>query len=321
MLSHQAVAQLSNSKVLSETRRLAACEQAATADLVVMLAELDARKLYFEAGFNSLFSFCTDELHLSEDAAYTRIEVARISRVFPMVLELVSEGSLSVTNARLLIPVLTHENQHDVLEAARNQRKRAVELLIARLRPQPDVPAVIRKLPCAALPLASAATAPAPEARLPAPPATRPVIAPLAPERFKIQFTADGETHELMRKAQALARHRIPSGDIAQIVKLALRVFVADLERTKAGIVLNPRRSKPARRGSRYIPRDVKRAVWIRDAAQCAFEGPQGRCPERNFLEFHHLRPFAEGGSTCFDNLELRCRAHNVYEAELMVAD
>lgn len=45
------------------------------------------------------------------------------------------------------------------------------------------------------------------------------------------------------------------------------------------------------------------------------FEGPKGRCAERDFLEFHHVRPFAEGGASTVDNIELRCRAHNAYEA------
>ena len=32
-------------------------------------------------------------------------------------------------------------------------------------------------------------------------------------------------------------------------------------------------------------------------------------------LEYHHRIPFAEGGQATADNIELRCRAHNGYEA------
>ena len=60
----------------------------------------------------------------------------------------------------------------------------------------------------------------------------------------------------------------------------------------------------------------MKRAVWARDHGRCAFVGSQGRCTERGFLEYHHLVPFADGGLATVDNLELRCRAHNAYEAE-----
>ena len=34
-------------------------------------------------------------------------------------------------------------------------------------------------------------------------------------------------------------------------------------------------------------------------------------------LTLDHVVPFADGGETSVSNLELRCRAHNQYEAEL----
>ena len=49
--------------------------------------ELDARRLYLGEGYSSLFTYCTQALHLAEGAAYNRIETARAARRFPMVLE------------------------------------------------------------------------------------------------------------------------------------------------------------------------------------------------------------------------------------------
>lgn len=69
--------------------------------------------------------------------------------------------------------------------------------------------------------------------------------------------------------------------------------------------------------GSRHVPASVKRKVWTRDGGQCAFVGTNGRCVERGFLEYHHVVPYAAGGQTTVENLELRCRAHNAYESEL----
>jgi 5-methylcytosine-specific restriction endonuclease McrA len=63
------------------------------------------------------------------------------------------------------------------------------------------------------------------------------------------------------------------------------------------------------------VPAAVKRAVWSRDEGRCAFVGAHGRCSETGFLEYHHVVPFAGGGATDPTNLELRCRAHNAYEA------
>ena len=65
------------------------------------------------------------------------------------------------------------------------------------------------------------------------------------------------------------------------------------------------------------FPPAVRRVVWRRDGGRCAFVGARGRCHERGFLEFHHVVPFAAGGAAAPGNIELRCRAHNLHEAEL----
>lgn len=77
-----------------------------------------------------------------------------------------------------------------------------------------------------------------------------------------------------------------------------------------------PRRARAPTASSRHIPAAVRRAVWQRDGGRCAFHGTRGRCSETGWLEFHHVRPFAAGGESSVDNIELRCRAHNVYEAD-----
>ena len=61
----------------------------------------------------------------------------------------------------------------------------------------------------------------------------------------------------------------------------------------------------------------LDRLVWDRDEGRCAFVGITGRrCEERKFLEFHHVKPWAASGPPTVENLALRCRAHNRYEAE-----
>ncbi|HEU0108488.1 MAG TPA: HNH endonuclease, partial [Vicinamibacteria bacterium] len=70
---------------------------------------------------------------------------------------------------------------------------------------------------------------------------------------------------------------------------------------------------------SRHTPSHIKRSAWRSDGGQCAFVSKDGRrCTERAFLEFHHVRPYALGGPTTTENISLRCRRHNQYEAELV---
>jgi len=61
------------------------------------------------------------------------------------------------------------------------------------------------------------------------------VVKPIAPERYRIQFTVSAETHAKLRRAQDLLRHRVPSGDPAGIFDVALSVLVEQIERTKLG--------------------------------------------------------------------------------------
>lgn len=331
---------LSDEQLLANVKSLAGAERRATADLIAALAEVDRRKLHLGEGFPSLFNYCTQVLHLSEHAAYGRIEAVRAVHRFPVVFDHLADGAVTLTTICLLAPLMTDENHEALLAAARQKSRREVEHLVAMTRPQPDVPAVVRKLPPPRSPeavqtpteraclAASARSSLEPERKVePRPTAaemtpprstTLPsVVTPLAPERYKIQFTASREAYEKLRRVQALLRHVIPNGDPAAVFERALDVLLADLERRKLGTTNRPRRVPEVTPRSRHIPAAVRREVWQRDGARCAFVGTAGRCAERGFLELHHVVPFANGGEATTANIELRCRAHNAHEAEM----
>ena len=322
----QSFARLSDDELLATVKRLATTECRATVALVRSLMELDERRLYLGEGYSSLFTYCTRALHLAEGAAYSRIEAARAARRFPAILEALEEGSVTLTTIRLLAPHLTTANQRDVLALARHKGKREIEELVASLRPLPAVPSTIRKLPEPRQVLldanlvvpTSTAAAPSPPVVMPAiRMAPRPTETPLAPERYKLQFTISLETHAKLRRVQALGRHVIPSGDPAAIFDRALTLLLQDLERRRCAAVTSPRAAREPVGGSRHVPASVKREVWRGDECGCAIAGREGRCTERSFLEYHHVQPYAAGGVATTANIELRCRAHNAYEASL----
>jgi hypothetical protein len=344
MTSSSFLIAMPDAELLARVSELASDERLATAQLVAALAELDARRLYLGQGCSSLFTYCTQVLHLSEHAAYGRIEAARAAQRFPTILDRLDDGSLTLTAVCLLAQHLTPDNCVAVLDAARHRTKREVEVLVAGLRPQSPVPSTIRKLPAPrplSLPPESGArpveaadggvgapvsmpcvpvVAPAAPAELSAPTVTlRPaVIAPLTPEHYKLQITISRETLEKLRRAQDLLRHVLPGGDPAVIFDKAITALLSELERTKLAITERPRERRMLTLGSRHVPAAVRRAVWVRDGGRCAFVSENGRrCTERGFIEFHHTAPYAAGGEATNDSIELRCRAHNLYEGEL----
>src|SRR6266436_2118052 len=154
-------AALSDRDLLARLEALAVKEREASVDLVAHLAELDSRPaLYAAQGYGSLFSYCTQALRLSEDAACSRIEAARACRRFPLILELLASGSLTLTSVRLLGKHLTEENHQSVLAKARDKSRREIDVLIAELAPRPDIPSTVRKLPTA-IPVPSVGPGPA----------------------------------------------------------------------------------------------------------------------------------------------------------------
>src|SRR5437867_1123935 len=138
---------LSDHDLLARVGVLAGKEREASVELVAHLAALDTRPaLYAAAGHGSLFTYCTDVLRLSEDATCNRIQAARACRDFPVILDLLASGAMSLTSVRMLRPHLTPENHEAVLARASGRSRREIEALIAEVAPRPDVPSSVRKL-------------------------------------------------------------------------------------------------------------------------------------------------------------------------------
>jgi hypothetical protein len=336
---------LSDDELVERVKDLAACERRASVALIRSLLEFDRRRLYLREGCSSLFAYCTQVLHLSEGSAYNRIETARVALRYSKVLDALERGDLTLTAVRLLVPHLTPENHDEVLVAARHRSKLEIQQLLASLNPRPAAPTVIRRAPqpstdvsAPALPVsqeeaathlpksAADASTPSPNGEdvtaTPAPRLRPTVVTPLAPELYKLQVTLTRETHEKLRRAQALARHALPEGEVGSILDRALTLLIDDLERRRFARVASPRRSQGENTASgRHIPAAVRRAVSQRDQGRCAFVGRTGRCRETGFLEFHHVAPYAAEGEATVENIELRCRPHNQYEARLFFGD
>jgi hypothetical protein len=321
------------------------------AEVVAHIAEVDARRLYARQACTSMFSYCTRVLHLSEAEAYLRIVAARASRKHPVVVTLLAEGRLHLTAIGLLAPHLTVQNRDVVLARASHRSKREIEELVAELSPRPDAPAVMRRLPQrredtaprfassqrmdvedstlrqSALGPSEAQLRPdkvaaplAPPGLSPAPTCPRPTIEPLAPTRYKVQFTASAALHEKLERLRALMQRQVPDGDLAAIIEQAVTEKLERIEARRFGAVKTPRKrlaETDTSASSRHVPAAVKREVAKRDGMRCRYVDEQGRrCSERHRLEFHHRHPFGLGGDHRPSAICLMCKTHNQLLAE-----
>ena len=122
--------------------------------------------------------------------------------------------------------------------------------------------------------------------------------------------------YEKIAYAQALLGHSVPTTELPASIERAYDALIAQLEKQKFAKTSRPGTLRSSV-DPRHLPAHVKRAVVERDGGQCTFVGEGGhRCGAVARVEFDHIDPVAIGGEATVDNIRLRCRAHNVYEAE-----
>jgi hypothetical protein len=298
---------MSDDVLLARVVEMAGRSRRVEAELVWHLAEVDRRRLYLREACPSMHVYATARLHLSDAEAYLRITAARLVRRFPLVLSMLADGKVHLSAIAKLAPHLTEDNAKGLLGRAAHRSKREIELLVAEIAPRPDVPSRMRRLPstpAARAPVGAAASRPdgvsncavayavvPSDAATPTATPTAPVIAscgaptmvtekpaptvaaaavvaPLAPSRYRVQFTAGAELHDKIERARGLLRHQVPDGDLAVIFDRAMTLLVEDLERDRFAATRAPRKAvheADPTPSSRRIPDPIKRAVWVRD--------------------------------------------------------
>lgn len=320
---------VSDADLLRRLATLVRQDRTITAALLAHMAEVDARRLYAPAGYASMHAYCVGELRLSEDAAGKRIQAARVGQKFPQVFEMLADGRLHLTGLNLLAPKLNAETAGELLAAATHKTKSEIEQLLAQRYPQTEAlplvcviagstlvpaqhaPAHVHAIPGQHAGHAVGARTERAPAHVTAAPAR---VTPTAPERYTIQVTVSRETQEKLQQLRELLSHS--GGELADALDYALRAGVEKAEKRRFGATDTPRRPR-ASADARTIPADVRRAVYARDRGRCTFVAGDGhRCESRSHLQFDHIQPVARGGGSNADNLRLRCRTHNQYEAE-----
>jgi hypothetical protein len=116
-------------------------------EFLLHLDEYDRRRAYLEAGYGSLWIYCTEALHLREGPTGRRIHAMRVLRRFPSLESALRDGTLCLTTIGLLGQVLTPENLDDLVARAAFKSKAEVDRLVASLQPRPAPKDGVRKLP------------------------------------------------------------------------------------------------------------------------------------------------------------------------------
>jgi 5-methylcytosine-specific restriction endonuclease McrA len=330
MNSSYSLSHLSDATLRDCLAKAVAAERTSTSVLLAHIAEFDARRLYAPEGFTSMREYCIQHLHLSEGAASKRIYAAHAARRFPLIFEALADGRLHlsaiVTLGSHLREETSRKEAEELLVASFHKSRQEIELLLAHRYPQAHTSPSLLPVcqgPGPVSPGLAPFCAPSPSEGVHAPghapPHTPPPrVTPVGPQCYDMRLTLDQQTFDDLQRLYELLSPTVRTGDVAEVLRRSFRALIRQVEARKYGLTDRPRKSKRKRSSkSRHIPAEVRRAVVDRDGHQCTFRSDSGRrCSARHGLESDHIEPVARGGTSTVDNLRLRCRAHNQYEAE-----
>jgi hypothetical protein len=327
--------------------RLAAQISVATAQLLVLVAEFDARAGWVGVGVKSCAHWLSWRCHVGVHAAREQVGVARALAELPLTRTEFVAGRLSYAKVRALTRVAEPDSEADLVELALNataaQTERAVRgwrraevaasdaaaeverrylshyfdddgMLVVRARLGAEEGALF----LAGLEKAqqrSAKDASAVEDSLPAPLAS--AVDGLA-AMSKAVLNGDGDAArepdtQLVVRLDAAVLQRAANAGLAAHADGGGALTSAQARRLACDsrllvMLAEDRDVLDVGRSTRVVPAALRRAVHERDKG-CRMPG----CAEhrRRKLHAHHVWHWADGGPTCLNNLVSLCKAHH----------
>ena len=262
MSNEQQLNDLSNQELFSTLTTLRSDENKALADIVLYLAEVDRRGIYRDAGFSSLFTFCTDRLGYSEAGAGRRVRAARCLAQSPEIYSQLKNGTITLCSLSEVATVFTPENQELVLTAIQGASKREAQAIAQSFgAPKPAKRSTIRAKKVLVTPLVEFGnTEPTP---------------PVAEPRYSFSFEVSQEVMDLYTEARAIMGHLKPE----EVFERALKHFIAQKKQAprviKAKVIV--KQDKPVTSKSRAVPLNTRRTVLERDNYQCTYCAADGK--------------------------------------------
>lgn len=252
---------LSNTELLERVELVTRQNRSTDVQLVVLLGEVERRRIHLELACSSMWDFCRRKLGMSGGQAFRRMTASRLATKYPALLEYLDDGTITMSALAQVRDYISDANWQVVVDAIAGKSRAEIARMVATWSPRPDVLARLRRLPkrrgvhatttpgdgtdprastigpgsMAATSGGGATSIPARDARLD----------PLSATRFRLQMTVSEELHDKVLRARDLMRHRNPTGDLAVVIEAAVDALLVDLEAQRIG------RRRPSRRRPR----------------------------------------------------------------------
>lgn len=263
-------------------------------ELLLAIQLVDSKRVFLKVGYKNLYDYCMKCLLLSEGTTYALIRVARKSVEIPEIEQAIAQGTLSLSHAKTLLPVIKKENKTEWLEKAKSMSVRNLEKEVAQTKPE----LLIREQ-----------------------------LKVVAENRVKLECGLSPKALEIIERAKALLAQKTGKPiNLEAAIELVFsdylkrhdpllkqeRVATCPQNATKFPKWKDPNQREAHGPKSQNLPASIKRQVLQRDQGRCQAKDPSGiLCGQSLWIDVHHQIPVSKGGTHELPNLITLCRDHH----------
>jgi hypothetical protein len=296
--------QLSNRDLDQLLLKKVRLEREVLSEIILLLEEVDRRKLYLDRAYGSLIEFCLKALGYSESAAYRRVQAMRIAREIPEIGVALSNGKLNLVNvAKAQAAFAAQEQKGEAF--SKDDKCELLKKIEGKSQAQAETV------------IAEITGAPVPVDR----------VRRLGHGKVELRLVVSESLIEKLNKLRVIKSHKLGLRSYSEVIEEIAEL--ASKQRAGAGAGGACRKPAPQRRTSgsavnsapgtrrKHIANSTRRETWQNAEEKCEFHDPitGKRCGSRFQLEIDHRIPYAKGGGDESANLRLLCRAHNQHLA------
>ncbi|WP_413293291.1 HNH endonuclease [Bdellovibrio sp. HCB185ZH] len=335
---------LTNVELLNRVDKLARTERKMTHLILWHIVEVESRRLFLDLGYTSLFKYMTTHLHYSEDAAYRRIQAARLLKKVPQVDKAIENGSLNLTQLQNVQKCLNIE-----IESGNKVSIQQTEALLEQIQNKSSIET--QKILAV---------------EFDQPIQMHEVLKPQQDHSTRMQITLTEDQMKDLQRAKELLSHVLPNPSWAELIsylakaEIKKRLGKDQLELTKSQESQEERGKKEnstGMTGDYFVNKDIhfsnkeivdsgiyddevsskgtaittrknqrahlkitsRRLLLLKANHHCEFVHKNGeRCQNKYQLQVDHKVPLALGGCDEMANFRVLCRTHNLSEARRM---
>jgi hypothetical protein len=316
---------LKNNELHSELQNRVTEERRLTHQILLLIIEIDQRKLFLPMASSSLFDYLVKMIGYAPASAQRRIDAARMMQQVPELGKKIEEGSLKLTQISQVqhaIRLVQKKGKTQILPSEKKQLLAKLEnktgaeseLILAQEFDLPIQTQVIQKIQ--------------------------------RDESVRVEWTFSKEQMETLTRAKELLCHALPGATLTEVIASLAERYVKQRtgvktpakQKDSSSQSLEPSQSQESslrqesnsaeevtgcqkssqktslKFSQKPVPSSVKKVI-LSSSEGCQFkDSTTGRiCGTKHFLQVDHIQPRFAGGGNEPTNLRALCSSHNQY--------